>query len=43
MDLKEKHEASAKAICSIYTFLDIRIDSIENGICRSKIPLSVNT
>ena len=43
MDLKEKHEASAKAIYPIYTFLDMRIDSIENGICRSKIPISVNT
>ena len=43
MDLKAQYEAAAKAVCPIYTFLGMRIDSIENGIYRSKIPLSVNT
>jgi uncharacterized protein (TIGR00369 family) len=33
----------ARAECPIYTFLGISIVSIENGIYRSKIPLSVNT
>ncbi|MBV32653.1 MAG: hypothetical protein CMK36_04365 [Porticoccaceae bacterium] len=43
MNLKEQYEAAARAVCHIYTFLDMRIDSIENGVYRSKIPLSVNT
>ncbi len=43
MDIKEQHKASARAICPIDTFLDMRIDSIENGIYWSKIPPPVNT
>ncbi|MAH73816.1 MAG: hypothetical protein CBC09_06870 [Cellvibrionales bacterium TMED49] len=43
MSLKEHYEAAARAVCPIYSFLDMKIDSIENGIYRSKIPLSANT
>ena len=36
MDLKAECEAAAKAVCPIDTFLDMRIDGIENGIYRFK-------
>ena len=43
MDLKQQYQQAARDACPIYTFLDLRVESIENGVYRSRTPLNDNT
>ncbi len=43
MDLKQHYQQAARDSCPIYTFLDLQFESIEDGIYRSRTPLSDNT
>ncbi|MDB2399853.1 PaaI family thioesterase [Porticoccaceae bacterium] len=43
MDLKQHYQQVAHEACPIYTFLGLQVESIEDGIYRSRIPLNDNT
>ena len=43
MDLKQHYQRVAHEACPIYTFLGLQVESIEDGIYRSRIPLNDNT
>ena len=43
MDLKKHYQQVARDSCPIYAFLDLQVESIEDGIYRSCTPLSNNT
>jgi uncharacterized protein (TIGR00369 family) len=43
MDLKQHYQQVAQETCPIYTFLGLQVESIEDGIYRSRIPLNDNT
>ena len=42
MDLKQHYQQAARDTCPIYTFLDLQVESIEDGIYRSRTPISNN-
>ena len=43
MDLKKHYQQAARDACPIYTFLDLQVESIEDGIYRARTPLNNNT
>ncbi len=43
MDSKQKYQKAARSSCPIYTFLDLQVESIENGFYKARTPLSNNT
>jgi len=42
MDLCLHYQTLACDICPIYAFIDLRVESVENGIYRARVPLSAN-
>ena len=42
MDLCLHYQTLARDLCPIYTFIDLRVESVENGFYRVRIPLSAN-
>jgi uncharacterized protein (TIGR00369 family) len=43
MDLKGKYQKAARSACPIYTFLDLQVESIEDGLYKARTPLNENT
>ena len=43
MDLKKHYQQAARDACPIYTFLDLQVESIEDGIYSARTPLNNNT
>ena len=42
MKLSSHYESLTRALCPIYKFIDLRVESVENGVYRVRIPLSAN-
>jgi acyl-coenzyme A thioesterase PaaI-like protein len=42
MNPSSHYETLARSMCPIYSFIDLRVESIKNGLYRASIPLSAN-
>ena len=42
MNSSSHYEILARSMCPIYSFIDLRVESIKNGLYRASIPLSAN-